>query len=311
MALTSDYVASPRDHVVQFYDSDEELAAQVVPYLAGAVTAGGVAVVIATEAHREAFAARLPHPGGNIVWVDAAEAMTALLVGDRPARHRFAKVVGDLVRQAAATAAGRPVRAYGEIVALMWGAGYLTAALELEELWNELGREVGFSLYCAYPQAVVGRDGDREVLDAVCRRHSAVVGPPARPAPAGGGRFPEAVAAFLPVAQGPTGARRFVTETLQAWGRGHLADDAAVVATELAANAAVHARTPFTVTVSDRPGGAVRIAVHDGSTEPPRPRRAAALDGSGRGLGLVDALAAAWGTEPGPDGKVVWADLVS
>src|SRR5581483_4242741 len=180
VALTSDYVASPRDHVVQFYDSDEELAAQVVPYLAGAVTAGGVAVVIATEAHREAFAARLPHPGGNIVWVDAAEAMTALLVGDRPARHRFAKVVGDLVRQAAATAAGRPVRAYGEIVALMWGAGYLTAALELEELWNELGREVGFSLYCAYPQAVVGRG--RAARPPGAGRWGAV--------PGGGGRLP-------------------------------------------------------------------------------------------------------------------------
>ena len=304
MTLTSEQRAAPHDHVVQFYDRDEELVGGVVPYLAGAVAAGGAAIVIATEAHRRAFAAALPDHGQGVVWADAAEVMADLLVDGRPARHRFAKVVGAVVRGAAATAGGRPVRAYGEIVALMWEAGYVGAALELEDLWNELGRDVDFSLYCAYPRAVVGGDADRDALDTVCRQHSGLVAPP----PAG---LLEAVRTFLPVTYGPTEARRFVTETLCAWGRAHLVDDAAVVAAELAANAVVHAHTPFTVTVSGGPDGTIRIAVHDTSADPPRPRAAGPLDGSGRGLGLIDALAVRWGTEPGDDGKVVWADLVS
>ena len=46
-------------HVVQFYRHEEELADQVVGYLLSALRHDGVAVVIATEAHRRAFEGRL------------------------------------------------------------------------------------------------------------------------------------------------------------------------------------------------------------------------------------------------------------
>ena len=39
------------------------------------------------------------------------------------------------------------------------------------------------------------------------------------------------------------------------------------------------------------------------------PRAAGRKDESGRGLGIVDALAQSWGTTPLPDGKVVWFDV--
>ena len=84
-----------------------------------------------------------------------------------------------------------------------------------------------------------------------------------------------------------------------------------MVVTELAANAVVHAQTSFTVTVSRPAGGTIRISVRDASVDPPRPRRPAPLDGSGRGLGLVAALTAVWGCDIVPGGKVVWAELVS
>ena len=104
-------------------------------------------------------------------------------------------------------------------------------------------------------------------------------------------------------------ARRFVTEALLAWGRADLVDDAAVVATELATNAVVHARTGFTVTVSRRPDGSVRLAVRDDSVVPPLPRLAGLYDGSGRGLRLVEAIAGGWTADLLPGGKVVWAQL--
>jgi len=45
---------------------------------------------------------------------------------------------------------GREVRAYGEMVALLWDAGDVLGAIELEKLWNELARDLNFSLWCAH-----------------------------------------------------------------------------------------------------------------------------------------------------------------
>jgi hypothetical protein len=295
-------------HVVQFYDHAGELADRVVPYLAEALDAGGVGVVIATAEHGRAFAERLPGAGGRLRCADAGEAMAALMVDGGLARHRFEKLIGDRVRQAVDAAGGGPVHAYGEIVALMWADGFVAAALGLEGLWNDLGREVDFSLYCAYPRAIVDAAGYEAARAAVCRQHSAVVGPEPAAAPAGA-PFRARVRTFDPVGSAPADARRFVTATLAGWSRIDRLDDAAVIVTELATNAVMHAGTEFTVTVSDRPDGTVRIGVSDRGGAPPRPRRAAPLEGSGRGLSLIAALAAAWGTERLPGGKVVWAEL--
>ena len=291
---------APHHHVVQFYGHDDELAAGVVPYLAEAIEAGGVAIVIASEAHRQAFAAGMDLTGeaaARLILLDAAEAMDTLLVDGRLAAHRFDKLIGDLVRDTAA--GGGPIHAYGEIVALMWAEGHVTAALELEDLWNGLGREVDFALYCAYPLSSMA-EGDADAFPAVCAQHSAVVGAPSVLARA----FPWSGA-------GPADARRFVTDTLVAWSRTDLVDDAAVITTELATNAVLHARTGFTVTISCRADGAIRVAVRDASLLPPRLRRPAPTEGSGRGLGLVAAIATGWGTDVLPDGKVVWAQLPS
>lgn len=303
MALTTDHwLVAPRDHVVQFYGDDDELAAGVIPYLAGAIEAGGVAIAIATEAHRRLFAARLD----SVVLLDATEAMNSLMIDGRVAPHRFDKVIGELIRDAAA--GGRPVHAYGEIVAEMWAAGHVGAALELEGLWNDLGREADFRLYCAYPRASMEAEGDVEAFHAVCRQHSAVVGTPVALS-----RLedpPLEVACTLPWSgRGPTDARRFVTDTLAAWGYSELIDDAAVITTELAANAVLHARTSFTVTISRRPDGTIRVAVRDASVLPPCRRQPELFESSGRGLGLVDAVSAGWGADLLSDGKVVWAQL--
>lgn len=101
----------------------------------------------------------------------------------------------------------------------------------------------------------------------------------------------------------PREARHFVVDTLQQWGEAALAYDAAMVVTELATNAVVHARTGFTVTVS-RAAEVIRITVRDG-----QPAAAALVPEAGHGLGLVAAVARHWAAEPVPDGKQVWAEV--
>lgn len=85
-------------------------------------------------------------------------------------------------------------------------------------------------------------------------------------------------------------------------------DDAASLVSELATNAVIHARTPFTLVVS-RIEDNVRVSVHDGSAVLPR-RRAYGLDAAtGRGLRLLATMSSNWGIEAETGGKVVWFEL--
>lgn len=105
-------------------------------------------------------------------------------------------------------------------------------------------------------------------------------------------------------------ARRFVQTTLAQWELDELAWTGALLVSELAANACLHAGTGLAVTLS-RTSDGVRLEVRDGSPVVPRMRRHDELATTGRGMRLVGDLAQRWGVEEVAGGKVVWAELVS
>ena len=304
-------------HVVQFYAGDQELAASVAGYLAGGIAAGDVVVVAATQPHRLVFEAELraarvdivaAEASGRLLMLDAAETLQGFLDGGRLDHDRFEATLGGLVRRAASS--GRPVRIYAEMVALLWDAGQVTLALELEELWNDLGSRLPFALRCGYPVRLLADEASTADMEAVCRVHTGVVGPrPGYPEEEKiSGAAAEDVRSFPGVLEAARAARRFVTGVLGSRRDQALTQDAAIVAAELAANAVLHAGSGFTVAVAQSAAG-VRISVQDAT-----PVQAADGNGSlaaspGHGLGVVSAIARRWAVEPLPDGKVVWAEL--
>lgn len=106
------------DHFVQFYENEAELAGAAGRYLSDALQAGGAALVIATEAHRLAFATELAAAGldpakqcrdGTLICLDAAATVASFTPNGQIDRDQFREVVGSIVRQAGET--GRPVHA--------------------------------------------------------------------------------------------------------------------------------------------------------------------------------------------------------
>jgi len=304
-------------HVVQFYGGDRELAISVGGYLAEGISAGDMVVVVATEPHRLAFEAELIAAGvdtgaagaaGRLLMLDAAESLRDFWDGGRLDRDRFEAGLGGLVRRAAS--GSRPVRIYAEMVALLWDAGQVTVALELEELWNDLGSRLPFALLCGYPARLLADDANPADIDAVCRLHTNIIG--LQPDPPGEEKLPgaeaEAVRGFPGVLDAARAARHFVTGVLRPRHDQALTQDAAIVTAELAANAVLHAGSAFTVAVSQSAAG-VRISVRDAT-----PMQS--VDGIGslvtrpeHGLGVVSAITSRWAVEPLPGGKVVWAEL--
>ncbi|MGW4646883.1 ATP-binding protein [Kitasatospora sp. NPDC004289] len=113
----------------------------------------------------------------------------------------------------------------------------------------------------------------------------------------------------------PGQLRRHVAAALADWQLGRLADDLALIATELATNAVRHAGTPARVTLAlcePKPGRhVVRLEVEDSGPgfDPAAP--VPASDCSGRGLQLVAAVSDAWGVLPLAAGLLAWAELAA
>jgi anti-sigma regulatory factor (Ser/Thr protein kinase) len=294
------------EHVVVFYEDDDALSVRVAAQLAEAIEAGGAGVAIATGPHRAGIAAALEArldvadavARGALVLLDADATLQRFAPGGRLDRAAFRRVLGAVLRDAAET--GGPVRAFGEMVALLWDRGDVLGAIAVEEAWNALAGEHEFSLLCGYRGSSVAGDEHAEALGHVCRLHSAVLHDPDAEAPAVSGRFAGDNA--------PKEARRLVADALRRWGLGGpLLDDAQIVISELATNAIRHARSGFSVAVR-LTGSGVRLAVRDASRAEPEVRRVRG-EPTGRGMLIVSALATHWGVEVAPDGKTVWVEL--
>jgi MEDS: MEthanogen/methylotroph, DcmR Sensory domain len=332
-AQTGSVAQEQRSHVVQFYRRDEELAGAVAEYLAGAVLAGGTAVLVATSPHTAAVTALMEQAGVDLATARRrdrfrsldAEAMLRQFVRDgRVDRASFDNSIGRLIAEAAIR---EPVAVYGEMVAVLWAAGDVVAASELEELWNDLAQKVPFWLYCGYPDDELGED--LEARARLCQLHTAVVGPNPDLGPDSPRRWrPMVSRAFECVRDAPRDARHFVMHLLRQWrldggagpdGTGpdgadpdeagswpRVITDAALVVTELATNAVLHARSAFTVSVA-RSGDAVCLSVADSVPLPPG-QVGLPVRGD-HGLGVIDRIAEQWGIQPVPAGKVIWANL--
>ena len=103
--------------------------------------------------------------------------------------------------------------------------------------------------------------------------------------------------------------RDFVSAHLLSWGVPERVVDVAVLITsELVANAVTHGPPPVGLRLSLFPQY-VRIEIGDSSSQPPRMLRPGYTEIGGRGLLLVDRLAARWGYTPQEGGKVVWCEV--
>jgi anti-sigma regulatory factor (Ser/Thr protein kinase) len=298
--VTQDIKVGDGEHAVHFYERDSQLAGLVGAYLIDAADTGAAAVVIATADHARLFEAELDAAGidadslrgrQQLLVLDAAATLEAFMPERRIDGEIFREVIGTVVRRASQH--GRAVRAYGEMVSLLWERGDVAAAIELETRWNDLQLELDFALLCAYRSESASEEGHLHAVAEVCRLHSKVLD----------------TREFAPGRCAPAEARRFVSQVLRRHGHeGSTLDDAKLIVSELATNAIVHARSSFSVMLKTE-GSRVRVSVADASHVEPRLREQNPVADRGRGLALVATVAKRWGVEATDAGKTVWADL--
>lgn len=171
---------APCEHLVQIYADDQVYLDALEGFIAGGLRAGDGVIVIATQAHRDALDQRLlerdidlvsARESDQYIALDAKETLAKFMVNGWPDDIAFEKVVSELLDRARKH--GR-VRAFGEMVALMWEQGFHGAVVRLEHLWHRLCKKDGFSLFCAYPKSGFTDDA-RISVKAICDAHSRVI----------------------------------------------------------------------------------------------------------------------------------------
>ena len=171
---------SPCSHVVEFYQEDGQFLDHLAEFVSGGLVAGEAIIIIATPQHRLALAKNLTRRGSDIsgliqsdqlLLLDAEETIAKFFIHEWPDEDLFQHVIGEVLEQA--TRDGRKVRAFGEMVALLWAKGLCGATIRLEHLWTDFCRSQSFSLFCAYPRAGFTEDAAADIA-RVCESHSAI-----------------------------------------------------------------------------------------------------------------------------------------
>jgi signal transduction histidine kinase len=88
----------------------------------------------------------------------------------QPDRGRFREAIGAAITRSAP--GPRRLWIFGEMVDVLWRDGNPTAALRLEELWNELADVYSFELLCGYSMEHFSRASHADEFAAVCAQHA-------------------------------------------------------------------------------------------------------------------------------------------
>lgn len=144
-------------HIAQFHSDSQTLVDRICEFFAAGAGSGDAMIIIATGEHRLLVEGCLGMRGidldalrasGRYAALDATETLARIVVGGKPNALLFGEVVGGAVTRLHAPSAR--IRAFGEMVSLLWADGHRDAAIRLEDLWNEW---IGFhplSLMCGY-----------------------------------------------------------------------------------------------------------------------------------------------------------------
>lgn len=185
MGLSTSVRAASQQHLVQFYAADEPmLARNVSRFLWDGLKGGDGLLVIAAPERSEALAHQLTKTGadvqaavreGQLLFLDAQETLSKFMVAGRPDWLLFENTIRAAMQNVRALESDAGLRAYGEMVGVLWKAGQFSAAVRLEQFWNQFLRQSHVSLFCGYPIDVFDKAFQINTLDPLLCAHTHLV----------------------------------------------------------------------------------------------------------------------------------------
>jgi hypothetical protein len=184
-------VKSGHFHAVRFYQDSDSLCRIVSGFMAEGLALDQPALIIATQPHidcieRNLLAAAVDvetlKKKGDLLMLDAHQTLATFMVGGQPDPDFFKAAASSALVQVA-RGRKKTIRAYGEMVDVLWRENQTSAAIKLEMLWNRLANSHDFSLLCGYAMGNFYKDAS---IQDVCRHHTHVVSDEGQMSPVAG-----------------------------------------------------------------------------------------------------------------------------
>ena len=178
---------APCDHIVQIYENDHLFLDALEGFIGSGFLAGDAVIIIATNEHRVEIKRRLTAQGFNVgllmardqfIVLDAEETLSKFMVNNWPDETLFVETIMSLLQRVRQT--NNKIRAFGEMVALLWQQGFNGATVQLESLWNKLHKQNDFTLFCAYPKIGFTQDMHAS-MNKICCEHNKIIDGSPRP----------------------------------------------------------------------------------------------------------------------------------
>lgn len=170
------------DHLVQFYENDKFLAEAVASYAAPALNKGEGVILIATQEHLDIFEAafkkhylQVDHlkESGQLLLLNAQAILKYFMVDQSPDPKKFFPLMGQAITDMQKKFG--KVKAYGEMVNILWKDGNLDGTIALEKLWNNLSDHIDFTLLCAYSMEHFNDEKHGVAFREICHTHTHVI----------------------------------------------------------------------------------------------------------------------------------------
>ena len=176
-------LAAPRacSHLMQLYEDESRLLDGIELFVMTGLQRGEPAIVIATREHLDELDQRAGGPGmpldraraeGRYLPLEAEAVLAEFMVDGWPNALLFDRAICAALERLRGRK-DQPVRAYGEMVAVLMRQGNPEATLRLEQLWGPLCKREQVTLFCGYPRPVF--DAHPGALRLVCETHSQVL----------------------------------------------------------------------------------------------------------------------------------------
>jgi hypothetical protein len=176
--------AAPGDHIVQLYQDQDFLNSAVCRFVGAGLADGQSIILFPTLIHWNAFRPRLEAEGvdvhaaqerGQLTVFDADEVLPRFMRGAMPDPPAFKVVAGDIAGQARAGGSYQKVRAWGELVNVLWERGNVAASMNLEDLFDGFFKKLDIAMFCSYLMDNFDGDVHETMLPRLGTNHSHLI----------------------------------------------------------------------------------------------------------------------------------------
>jgi hypothetical protein len=175
--------AAPHDHIVQLHQDQDFLNSAVCRFVGAGLANGDRIVLFPTLTHWNAFRTRLEADGvdvnsaqgrGQLTVVDANELLPRFMRDAMPDPRVFKGVIGDIFGRARG-GSYQKMRAWGELVDVLWERGDVAASMNLEDMFDQLNKKIGIAMFCSYLTDNFNGDVHAHMLPRLATNHSHLI----------------------------------------------------------------------------------------------------------------------------------------